>query len=199
MKLKEQLVQYGLTEEKAQEFIDKNIDGVFIPKARFDEVNEENKGLKSQIADRDTQLEQLKKSSGDNADLKAQIEKLQGENKTQKEGYEAQIAQIAQIRLDNAVDSALTAAGAKNNKAVKAMLDMTGVKLDKEGNLTGLKEQLDGVKKSDSYMFNAAGSAGFKGAKPGAGGDGNPGGVDTSKMTYSEMAAYLAENPGAEI
>jgi hypothetical protein len=196
MKLKEQLVQYGLTEEKAQEFIDKNIDGVFIPKARFDEVNEENKGLKSQIADRDTQLEQLKKSSGDNADLKAQIEKLQGENKTQKEGYEAQ---IAQIRLDNAVDSALTAAGAKNNKAVKAMLDMTGVKLDKEGNLTGLKEQLDGVKKSDSYMFNAAGSAGFKGAKPGDGGDGNPGGVDTSKMTYSEMAAYLAENPGAEI
>lgn len=196
MKLKEQLVQYGLTEEKAQEFIDKNIDGVFIPKARFDEVNEENKGLKSQIADRDTQLEQLKKSSGDNADLKAQIEKLQGENKTQKEGYEAQ---IAQIRLDNAVDSALTAAGAKNNKAVKAMLDMTGVKLDKEGNLTGLKEQLDGVKKSDSYMFNAAGSAGFKGEKPGAGGDGNPGGVDTSKMTYSEMAAYLAENPGAEI
>lgn len=196
MKLKEQLVQYGLTEEKAQEFIDKNIDGVFIPKARFDEVNEENKGLKSQIADRDTQLEQLKKSSGDNADLKAQIEKLQGENKTQKEGYEAQ---IAQIRLDNAVDSALTAAGAKNNKAVKAMLDMTGVKLDKEGNLTGLKEQLDGVKKSDSYMFNAAGSAGFKGAKPAAGSDGNPGGVDTSKMTYSEMAAYLAENPGAEI
>ena len=196
MKLKEQLVQYGLTEEKAQEFIDKNIDGVFIPKARFDEVNEENKGLKSQIADRDTQLEQLKKSSGDNADLKAQIEKLQGENKTQKESYEAQ---IAQIRLDNAVDSALTAAGAKNNKAVKAMLDMTGVKLDKEGNLTGLKEQLDNVKKSDSYMFNAAGSAGFKGAKPGAGDDGNPGGVDTSKMTYSEMAAYLAENPGAEI
>ena len=196
MKLKEQLVQYGLTEEKAQEFIDKNIDGVFIPKARFDEVNEENKGLKSQIADRDTQLEQLKKSSGDNADLKAQIEKLQGENKTQKESYEAQ---IAQIRLDNAVDSALTAAGAKNNKAVKAMLDMTGVKLDKEGNLTGLKEQLDGVKKSDSYMFNAAGSASFKGVKPGAGGDGNPGGVDTSKMTYSEMAAYLAENPGAEI
>ena len=46
MKLKEQLVQYGLTEEKAQEFIDKNIDGVFIPKARFDEVNEENKTLK---------------------------------------------------------------------------------------------------------------------------------------------------------
>ena len=196
MKLKEQLVQCGLTEEKAQEFIDKNIDGVFIPKARFDEVIEENKGLKSQIADRDTQLEQLKKSSGDNADLKAQIEKLQGENETQKEDYEAQ---IAQIRLDNAVDSALTAAGAKNNKAVKAMLDMTGVKLDKEGNLTGLKEQLDGVKKSDSYMFNAAGSAGFKGVKPGAGGDGNPGGVDTSKMTYSEMAAYLAENPGAEI
>ena len=190
---REDLISWGLTDEQVKKVM-AGLDGDFVTKTRFNEVNEENKGLKSQIADRDTQLEQLKKSSGDNADLKAQIEKLQGENKTQKEGYEAQ---IAQIRLDNAVDSALTAAGAKNNKAVKAMLDMTGVKLDKEGNLTGLKEQLDGVKKSDSYMFNAAGSAGFKGSKPGAGG--NPGGVDTSKMTYSEMAAYLAENPGAEI
>lgn len=196
MKLKEQLVQYGLTEEKAQEFITNNIDGVFIPKTRFDEVNEENKGLKTQIADRDKQLEQLKKSSGDNADLKAQIEQLQTENKAQKEKYEGE---IAQIQLDNAVNSALTAAGAKNNKAVRAMLNMDNVKLDKEGNLSGLTEQLDAVKKSDSYMFNVSGSAGFKGAKPGAGSDGKPGGVDTSKMTYSEMAAYLAENPDAEI
>lgn len=95
MKLKEQLVQYGLTEEKAQEFIDKNIDGVFIPKARFDEVNEENKGLKSQIADRDTQLEQLKKSSGDNADLKAQIEKLQERTRPRKKAMKRRLRRFA--------------------------------------------------------------------------------------------------------
>ena len=40
----------------------------------------------------------------------------------------------------------------------------------------------------------------MRGAKPGESGneDGDHG-VDTSKMTYSELAAYMAENPDAKI
>ena len=40
----------------------------------------------------------------------------------------------------------------------------------------------------------------MKGAKPGeSGNEEGDHGVDTSKMTYSEMMAYLAENPDAKI
>lgn len=190
---KEDLISLGLNEEQAGK-VWEALDGNFVPKTRFNEVNEENKGLKAQISDRDKQLEGLKKTSGDNAELMKQIEQLQNDNKAQNEAHSAE---IAKIRLDNAIDTALTAAGAKNNKAVRAMLAMDGVKLDADGKLSGLSEQLDAVKKSDSYLFNSMANS-FKGTKPGAGADGLPT-SDTSKMTYSQMVKYLDANPGAEI
>lgn len=199
MKLKEQLVQMGLTEELAQKVIDEVVDGNFIPKSRFNEVNEENKALKQSVADRDKQLEDLKKSSGDNAELKKQIETLQQQNADQKKAHDAE---MAQLKLDNAVEAALAAAGAKNAKAVKACIDMTNVKLGEDGKLTGWDEQLTAIQKSDPYMFTEKQQKQqtFKGFQPGASGEVKPGTeVDTSKMTYSELAAYMVANPNAKI
>lgn len=199
MKLKEQLVQMGLTEELAQKVIDEVVDGNFIPKSRFNEVNEENKTLKQSVADRDKQLEDLKKSSGDNAELKKQIEALQQQNADQQKAHEAE---MAQLKLDNAIDAALTAAGAKNVKAVKPFIDSAKIKLDEDGKLTGLDEQLKEVQKTEGYLFAEKQQKQqiFKGFQPGASGEVKPGTeVDTSKMTYSELAAYMAANPDAKI
>lgn len=49
---KEDLVAMGLTEDQAKKVMD-SLDGDFVTKNRFNEVNEENKQLKTQIADRD--------------------------------------------------------------------------------------------------------------------------------------------------
>lgn len=193
---KEDLVAMGLTEDQAKKVMD-SLDGDFVTKARFNEVNEENKTLKKSVSDRDKQLEDLKKASGDNADLKKQIEDLQNANKEQQKAHEAE---LTQLKLDNAIDSSLTAAGAKNLKAVRAMLDTSAFKLADDGSVTGLKEALAAVQKSDSYMFNEVKQQTFKGFQPGASGDVNPGTkVDTSKMTYTELAAYMAANPDAVI
>lgn len=199
MKLKEQLVGMGLTEELAQKVIDEAIDGSYIPKSRFNEINEENKTLKQSVADRDKQLDDLKKSSGDNEALQKQISDLQKINAEQKEAHETE---LNQLKLDNAIESALAASGSKNGKAVRALLDMTKVKLGKDGKLTGLDEQLKEVQKSDAYLFIEKEQTQpiFKGFQPGASGNVKPGtGVDTSKMTYSELAAYMAANPDAKI
>lgn len=196
MKLKEQLIGMGLTEEQAKKVIDEIVDGNYVPKSRFNEVNEENKTLKQSVADRDKQLEDLKKSSGDNAELKKQIETLQKQNADQKKAHDTE---MAQLKLDNAVDAALTVAGAKNAKAVKALFDMSKVKLGEDGKLTGWDEQLSAVQKSDAYLFEVKQQK-FKGFQPGASGDVKPGTeVDTSKMTYSELAAYMAANPDVKI
>ena len=49
--------------------------------------------------------------------------------------------------------------------------------------------------KSDAYLFGSSVPT-FKGAKNGeSGNDDGAKGVDTSKMTYSELAAYAAEHP----
>lgn len=147
--------------------------------------------------DGDKQLNDLKKSSGDNAELKAQIEELQKKNTEQ---AKAHAAEMAQLKLDNAVDTALTAAGAKNSKAVKALLDMSKVKLGEDGKLSGWDEQISAVQKSDSYLFNAKQPAnkGIKGFNPGKSDDVKPGTkVDMSKMSLEELTAYIEANPDA--
>lgn len=147
---KEDLIAMGLTEEQAKKVME-SLDGNFVTKTRFNEINEENKTLKKSVSDRDKQLEDLKKSSGDNAALQQQISDLQKQNADQQKAHDEE---LAKLKLDNAVEIALSGAKAKNGKAVKAMLDMSKVKLGEDGKLSGFDEQIEALKKSDSYMFD---------------------------------------------
>lgn len=193
---KEDLIALGLTEEQAQKVLDAVKD--YIPASRLSEVEKERDSLKSTLKERDGQLENLRKSSGDNAALQQQITDLQKANADQQKAHDAE---IAQLKLDNAVNSALLAAGAKNVKAVRSLIDAEKLRLEKDGTVTGLSDQIKAVQKSDAYLFTEKQQPQqFKGFQPGASADIKPGtDVDTSKMTYSEMVAYLAANPGAKI
>lgn len=193
---KEDLIALGLTEEQAKKVLDAVKD--YVPKTQLAEVERERDGLKATVAERDTQLETLKKSSGDNEALQKQIADLQKTNEDQQKAHDAE---IAQLRLDNAVEAAILAAGAKNVKAVRALMDADKLRLEKDGTVTGLSDQIKAIQKSDAYMFaEKQQQQQFKGFQPGASGDVKPdGNVDVSKMTYSEMVAYLEANPGAKI
>lgn len=196
---KEEFTALGISEElavKAEKASLKELEG-YVSKDQLDTVNAENKNLKQQVADRDKQLDTLKKENGDNEELKKQIETMKQQNAEQEKAHKAE---IAQIKLDNAIDAALTAAGAKNTKAVKALMDVSKVKLGEDGKLTEWDDQLKAVQKSDAYLFEdkKAGQK-FKGFQPGASGDVKPGTkVDMSKMSYEELEAYIESNPDAE-
>ena len=112
------MIALGLTEEQAKKVLDAVKD--YVPKTQLAEVERERDGLKATVAERDTQLETLKKSSGDNEALQKQIADLQKTNEDQQKAHDAE---IAQLRLDNAVEAAILAAGAKNVKAVRALMD----------------------------------------------------------------------------
>ena len=176
----------GMTEELAAKVAEQSAEELksFVPKARFDEVNEAKKNAESQVKDRDKQLEDLKKSSGDNAELKKQIESLQEENKTTKQKHEAE---IKKLRLNNAVQSALKDAGAKNTLAVMALLkDMDKAELAEDGSVKGLKEQIENLQKTEGYLFASQPGGAPAGASPAGSGSGVPG-AETS------WAAKLAE------
>lgn len=195
---KEDFLKLGVEEELAGKLAEASAAELkgFIPKSRFDEVNGELKGLKETVAERDKQLEELKKSSGDNEALKQQIADLQ---KANKEASAAHDAEMKKLKLDNAVDAELLKAGAKNSKAVRALFDESKFKLKDDGDVEGLADALKAVQESDSYLFESQKQA--KGFQPGASkdpdfGDGKP---DFSKMKYSEIAAYMEANPGASL
>lgn len=125
-------------------------DGNFIPKSRFDQVNQAKKELEVQLKDRDTQLAELSKNNKDNENLLNQIKDLQALNKQTTTDYENK---INQMQFDYALDGALTNAKSKNNKALKALLDMNSIKYQ-EGKLEGLQEQIEALQKDASYLFD---------------------------------------------
>ena len=99
---KEEIVALGVDEEIAQKIADASAEELkgYIPKSRFDEVNEAKKNAEALVKERDGQLETLKKSAGNSEDLQKQIEDLQKANKTAVAEYEGK---IKQMRIDNAV------------------------------------------------------------------------------------------------
>lgn len=202
---RKQLEDLGLTKEQVDSII--KINGEDIENAKGSSAVEiknlqtEVEGLKTQVSDRDTQLETLKTSAGDNADLKKQIEDLQTENATAKANHESE---LNQLKIDFAVEKALTSAKAKNIKAVKALLELEDAKLDKDGNVKGLAEQIEKLTTDadTKFLFEAQKQQKFKGFQPGASGENKPGEgeqVDFSKMSYEELTAYMEANPNAEI
>lgn len=60
---------------------------------------------------------------------------------------------IAAEKKNSAIKLAIGLSKPKNEKALMALIDQDIIKLDDKGELTGLKEQLDNLKKSDSYLF----------------------------------------------
>lgn len=201
---KEDLIKLGLDEETAEKVAKASAEELkgYIPKARFDEVNNEKKKLETTVIERDQQLEALKNSTGDVEAMKKQIVDLQANNKAKDEAH---AAEIKQLKIDAAVSAALTAAKAKNEKAVRALLELDPEKVEllEDGTVKGLDEQIKGLLEADDtkFLFNTeTKKTKFKGANPGETGNEDPDKkIDISKMSYEELAAYLEENPDAEI
>ena len=194
--------------DKYTEDIDKQISQEigknFVAKADFNTKSEALKAAENTIKERDTQLESLKAASGNAEELKQQITTLQNQNEEAQRNYEAE---LARVRLDGTVEAALTAAGAKNNTAVKALLAdfLKGAKLDDGGAVKGLAAEIDTLAKADAtaFLFNTAdGNAQqFKGMQPGTAGGKTPpaAGKEPRDMNYNELCAYLEANPGAKL
>lgn len=200
---KEDLIKLGLDEELAVKVEAASVEELkgFIPKARFDEVNTEKKRLETTLTERNNELETLKNSSGDANALKQQISDLQAQYQ-QKDADHAK--EILQLKVDNAVAAALVEAKAKNQKAVKALLNLEGAELLEDGSVKGLADQLKALTEAQDskFMFESdeTKKPAFKGAKAGEGsnedGDKKP---DLKAMTYDQLDAYLKANPDAKL
>lgn len=186
---KEELIGLGLDEETAKKVADASAEELkgYVPKSRLNEVITERDNYKDELADRDKQLEDLKKSSGDSEALKNQIAEMQ---KTNKEALAAKDAEILSIRKNNAVEKALSGAQAKNAKAVMALLDLENAELQEDGTIKGLEEQIKSLKESEdtSFLFNVENKPPqptVKGATPGQAG--------TPPTASNEWETKLAE------
>ncbi|MFJ3386318.1 phage scaffolding protein [Lysinibacillus sp. NPDC086135] len=159
---KEELIALGLTEELAQKVLDGF--GTMVPKSRLDDKIQENKDLTTQLKDRDTQLEELKKV--DAKGLQTKIEELQQENTDAKAKYESD---LKETQLSNAIKLALHGK-VHDTDITSREIDKTAIELDVDGNITkGLEEQLKTLQESKSFLFVPKSSPLPAGVKPGEG------------------------------
>ncbi len=174
MNIEEFVKKFSLNSDQGKaltDFLGRN----FINKEKFNEVNEAKKNLETTIGERDKQLAKLKKDNEGNEGLQKTIDTLQAQNKSQKDEY---AKNIMNLKVDNALNAALTGAKAKNNAAVKAILGLKDMELDANGKIKGLDEAIAKVKEGNPWAFETEAKAAphnnIAGYKPAESGDPAP-------------------------
>ena len=193
MNQEELFAELGIAADKkeaAKKALTAFLDGAYVPKSRFNEVNEEKKTLTATVADRDKQLETLKKSTGDLDALKNQIKSLQEANKKAQEEADAK---MKELRINDAIKLAIVDK-AQDVDIVSSLFDKTKLILGDDGKITGLDEQLKELQKNKAFLFKQAGPNPKYDPK---GGNGNPSANPFAKDTFNltEQGRLLRENP----
>ena len=158
-------------------------------------AEQERDSLKAQLEDVNGQLSEAQKNSKKGSELQGQLKDLQKQFDDSKAKAEEQ---LQATKKDYEIAAALSKAGAKNDKAVKALLDTEKVNFDDNGKLIGLSEQLEAVKKDNDFLFADANESN---PKPTITSKGNPnpdGGNGTKALadySYQELVALKTDNP----
>ena len=191
MTIEELLAQLNIDDDKKAE-AEKNVkaflDGQYVPKARFNEVNEEKNTLKKTVTERDGQLEELKKVNGNSEELKKQIETLQESNKKSVADYEEQ---LKTLRLSTAIKLALT--DAQDVDIVESLIKKDKLVYDEDGKVVGLDEQIKSLRTEKPFLFKIKEKTNGYTPKGGKVITNNPFAKDTFNLT--EQGRLFRDNP----
>lgn len=192
---KDFLAQLGLNEEQAQAVLvqyDKDVTSI---KASNEQLQTQVGELATQVGDRDKQLKKLEKAAGDNAELQKEIADLREKNEKQANEWQNKISEQSK---NFSISNALRDAGAKNVKAVTALLDMDKVSVDDNGNLIGLSDQVKALQETDAYLFAQKQEEQQVKPKVELFAGGNPNSAtpkDPSNMSLDEQTALYRKDP----
>ena len=163
---KKKLLEMGFTEEQSEKIIKAHkaeIDGNYIPKHRFDEVNDSLRALKTEAEQKDKQIKELGSFKGDAEALKTKISELQESNKQLETQHKTE---LAQLKKTNAIKFNI-AAEAEDVDLVLSQLDLNKVEIEEDGKIkSGFKEQYDALKTAKPFLFKKADAQPKPGFKP---------------------------------
>lgn len=172
----------GAAEEQINAVLD--INSADIGKVK-QKLEAERDNYKSQL---DTAQAALQEFEGvDVSELNDRIEKLTTDLKEQETSYQAK---IADMEFDAVLDKALTGAGARNAKAVRALLDIDTLKASKN-QTEDIKNAVAAVKTENDYLFGQ--DKPFVPFNPAGGADSG------KKMSLTEAMEYANKHPGVDV
>lgn len=143
------LEDLGLEKEVIDKIMAENGNDINEEKKNTTQAEADRDAFKQQLADAQKSLEGFKDVNVD--DLKAQITTLNETIKTNKKQYDQD---LADRDFNSAIDTAITGAGAKSAKAVKALLDIDTLKSSKNQE-ADIKAAIEACQKDNDYLFGS--------------------------------------------
>lgn len=141
------------------------LEGLGIEKENIDKIMAENgkdiEGVKASLSTKEAELADTKKLLDDAnkeiegfKDLDVEAIKAKAEDYKAKfeEAQEKAKVELEKVQFNHILENTLKGAKAKNVKAVKALLDLEGLKLN-EGKVVGLDEQLESIQQENEFLF----------------------------------------------
>lgn len=148
---REDLEQLGLDKEVVDKVMGLYGQSVNQIKADLSAEQAKAKSLEADIKERDRALKDLQEQHKDNADLSDKLANLQ---QTYEDLKQQSAKAIENLKRDTAIATALAEAKAKDPNLVAKSLDLALIKLNEDGSVMGLKEQLDKLKTTHAYLFD---------------------------------------------
>ena len=163
---REFLEKLGLEKEAIDKIMDENGKDVESAKTKATELEGELTKSKEMLAERDKQIDTLSKSKGNAEELQAEIEKLKLANKEADDKHQQE---VKDIKINSAIQAALSGAKAKNLRSVEVHIDKSKLQLQEDGSVAGLAEQVKRLQENEEtkFLFNVQ----LKGYKPGESGN----------------------------
>ncbi len=182
---------YGdaVTEESLATFCEE-LGKRFVSKADFNHKSEELKSLREEH-------ERMMAETVSAEETQAELLRLQNALQEEKERHEKEFADYVKNEQEKEFQAALTrelaAFGARNQTAVKSLLDMDRISLE-NGTLAGLSEQIWELKKENDFLFDDTEKM-LQFIRPAAKGSTEMSVEDFQKMGYMERLKMKKEQP----
>jgi len=146
---KEDLKKLGITDEEViKQIIVLHGKDIESHKAEVAQAGSQMTALQGQLTAANQTIEGFKKMDVDG------IKKAADEWKAKAEQAQAEAQkQISGLKFEHALSGALSSAKARNQKAVRALLDAEAMKLGEDGQIIGLKEQLEKIRTDNDFLF----------------------------------------------
>lgn len=145
---REDLKALGLTDEAIESVMGLYGKDIEAHKITATNLQTQLDAANSQLTEANTTIEGFKKLKPDELQAAADDWKAKYEQ-AQKDSAD----QLARVKFDHALESALVNAKAKNPKAVQALLSADKLKLKDDGTLEGFDEQIKAIREKDEYLF----------------------------------------------
>lgn len=186
--IKKKLLELNVEQAEIDELVKEALTG-YIAKEEYDILQGQVKVHEDKAKELSKTVKELQKDVDASEALKLKLDDLEGK-------LSSKDKEIEKVKFDFKLEAKMKEVGAKNIKAIKALIDMEQVKLE-DGELVGFDTQIEALKESDSYLFEEVG----KGTLGSAGNHKRDNGANTKNpfskehFNLTEQSKLFIENP----